>query len=154
LACTSNVLWQNFYYDYKPSAADDTLEIGKMIKEDAIQDQTTIIYKLRKIFGLTGWIYNKSDDKALDYIKMIINMALSLVWLISLILLIYAFYLMFFSEQEEWLTRAKKIMIWVAIALTVMGISYFIVEFIFYLYKVSIGETTWETAYQIIKLLT
>lgn len=134
---------QNFYYDYNPwDITQDKTDIAKMITKDAVKWQQTIIYKLREAFKLTGWIYEKSDKKALDYIKMIINMALWLVAFISLGLIVFAFYLMFFSEQEDGLTRAKKILKWVLIALIVMGVSYFIVSFIFYLYNI----TTWTWA--------
>jgi hypothetical protein len=40
---------------------------------------------------------------------MIINIALGLVAFISLGLLIFAFYLMFFKEEEEGRTQAQKI---------------------------------------------
>jgi len=127
---------QNFYYDYEPTqAGEDTIDMWKIIKNKGVRDQTSIIYKLREKLKLTWWVYSQSDNKALDYIKMIINIALWLVTLISLLLLIYAFYLMFFSQAEEALTKARKVFIWVMIALWVMWISYFITSFIFFVYK-------------------
>ena len=48
---------------------------------------------------------------AIAYVKMIMNILLGLVSFISLLLLIYAFYLMFFTEQEEGKAKAKKIFI-------------------------------------------
>ncbi len=143
IAHTNIVQAQNFYYDYNPwDRTQDNLNIAEIMNKDAVQWQDTVIYKLREAFKLTGWIYEKSDKKAIDYIKMIINIALGLVAFISLWLVLVAFYLMFFTEQEDGLTKAKKILKWVFIALIVMGVSYFIVSFIFYLYHITTGAWT------------
>lgn len=141
---------QNFYYDYEPTqAGEDTIDMWKLIKEKWVRDQTSIVYKLREKLKLTGGVYSQSDDKALDYIKMIINIALWLVSFISLLLIIYALYLMFFSQAEEALTRAKKIFVWVMIALWVMGVSYFITTFIFFIYeKTTSTQEIWQTPTQ------
>lgn len=134
---------QNFYYDYNDGGiAEDNTNLGAVIKDDSVTPQNGIVYKLRQAFKLTGGIYERSDQKAIDYIKMIINIALWLVGFISLILLIYAFYLMFFTAEEEGLAKAKKILKGILIALVVMGISYFIVSFIFFIYNITTG-TGW-----------
>ena len=137
---------QNFYYDYQPLANwDDNTDIWKIFKEDSITTQDGANYKLREAFKLTSGIYAKSDKKAIDYIKMIINMALGLVAFISLALLIFAFYLMFFKEHEEGRTQAKKIIKGVLIAIVAMWVSFFIVSFIFYLYQITTGATSEDT---------
>jgi hypothetical protein len=61
--------------------------------------------------------------------------------------LIFAFYLMFFKEEEEGRTQAQKIIKWVLIAIAVMWISYFIVSFIFYIYQITTW-TWWDTITQ------
>jgi len=132
---------QDFYYNYQEwDPGRDNLEIGEIIHEEAVKPQNTVLYKIREMFRLTGKFYDKSNKTvAIDYIKSIINIALGLVGFISLILVLYAFYLMFFTEQEQWMTRAKKILRWVMIALVIMGLSYFIVSFIFYVYNLTSG---------------
>ncbi|NOZ44499.1 MAG: hypothetical protein GXP45_05180 [bacterium] len=52
---------------------------------------------------------------------------------------------MFFGEEEEGLNKAKKIIKGVLVALVVMGISYFIVSFIFYLYNITTGTGNTNT---------
>jgi NADH:ubiquinone oxidoreductase subunit 6 (subunit J) len=48
-------------------------------------------------------------------------------------MLIYAFYMMFFSKEESGMTKAKQVLKWVAIALVVMWLSRFIVSMIFWI---------------------
>jgi len=48
---------------------------------------------------------------ALVYIQTIVNILLGLVSLLSLIMVIIAFYLIFFSKQEEAVGKAKKLLI-------------------------------------------
>jgi len=145
-------LAQNFYYDYQPLwNEEDNTNIGKIFKDDSITPQNATNYRLREAFKITGWIYAKGDKKAIDYIKMIVNLWLSLVAFISLILIIFAFYLMFFKEQEEWRTQAKKIIKWVLIAIVAMWVSFFIVSFIFYLYQITTGTNPDNNTYNIIQ---
>jgi hypothetical protein len=49
-------------------------------------------------------------------------------------MVIFAFYLIFFSKGEEAVGKAKKILIGVAIALAMMGLSRFIASFFFDIY--------------------
>ena len=51
---------------------------------------------------------------------MIVNMVLGLVSFVALALTIYAFYLMFFVQQEEGEKKAKKILTGVGIAVAIM----------------------------------
>ncbi len=142
LLCVFSIQWagaQDFYYDYNPwNPSTENTNIGEIIKDDAVTPQSSILYRLRQAFKLTGWIYEE-DKTALAYIKMVVNIMLGLVGFIALILVIYAFYLMFFSEQEEGLTKAKKILKGVWIAITIMFLSYFIVSFIYFVYGTAAG---------------
>ncbi len=130
---------ENFYYDYNLSnvsnPADET-EIGWLIKQDVIQQNDSVLNKLLGVFKLSNqWRYGTGTSKAIYYAKMIVNLLLSFVSLISLIMLIYGFYMMFFSREESWVTKAKQIIKWVAIALFIMWLSWFIVSFIFWIQK-------------------
>jgi hypothetical protein len=78
--------------------------------------------------------YASSTSPATDYIKWIMNIALGLVSFVSLILVIYAFYLIFFDKGEEGVKKAKKILTGVAIALVIIGLSRLIVSFFFSIY--------------------
>lgn len=55
-----------------------------------------------QLFGVYSFTNNGSDSaSAVNYIQYIINMLLGVAAFIALIILIYGFYLMFFSKQEE-----------------------------------------------------
>jgi hypothetical protein len=54
-------------------------------------------------------------------------------------MVIFAFYLIFFSKWEEAVGKAKKILIGVAIALAIMWLSWFIASFFFDIYGTVTG---------------
>jgi hypothetical protein len=138
------VLWvnaqQDFPYDVgvTNTSTTDNLDIWKIIKTDAVQPSNSILNKIYWFLGLQWPTYMQWDKKAEYYIKMVLNMALGLVSFISLVLIIYSFYLIFFVKEEEWIWKAKKMLTWVFIALAVMWFSWLIVSFIFNIYKTKI----------------
>lgn len=130
---------EGFYYgnEYEWASLNDEqkTDLAQVIKNDSINtEDTTLLYKIRQYFRLTGTEVYDQDKPAIAYINMIINMALGLTSFISLILILFAFYLMFFEKGEEGFAKAKKILIWVAIALTIMALSWLIVSFFFQIY--------------------
>jgi hypothetical protein len=50
-------------------------------------------------------------------------------------MVIFAFYLIFFSKGEDGVAKAKKILIGVGIALAIMGLAWFIASFFFDIYQ-------------------
>ncbi len=125
----------DFYYTI-PWSTESTTNLAETIKIDAIQwtvENQSIMSRLLELFQFStaSWYPNTGNAPAIAYIKWIVNMGLGLVSLISLILVIYGFYLMFFSKEEEGFSKAKKILKGVAIALAIMGLSWFIVSFFF-----------------------
>jgi NADH:ubiquinone oxidoreductase subunit 6 (subunit J) len=48
-------------------------------------------------------------------------------------MVIYAFYMIFFLKDETGITKAKQILKWVIIAITIMGLSWFIVSMIYWI---------------------
>lgn len=89
-----------------------------------------MLEKLLDIFDINY----AGDDKALSYIQIAANYVLSFVAFIALIVMIYGFYMMFFRDQDKGVAEAKKTVIGAAIALGVIGISWFFVNFAFYLF--------------------
>ncbi len=57
------------------------------------------------------------DHKFIDYAKAILNLALSLIAFIALIISIYTFYLMIFSDNDKSIENAKKNLTGIFIAL-------------------------------------
>lgn len=138
------IIWVNAQEDF-PYDVDmtnttnsDNLDIWNIIKTDAIQPSNGVLNKLYWLFGLQWPTYTQWDNKAEYYIKMVLNMVLGLVSFVSLILIIYSFYLIFFIKQEEWVAKARKMLIWVFIALVIMWLSWLIVSLIFDIYKTKI----------------
>lgn len=117
----------------------ETTDITQIIKEEWVWTQggtTTIIKRLTDFFRLSGTTYDKpgSTSKATDYVKWILNILLGLVSFLSLVMIIFAFYLIFFSKGEEGVGKAKKILVGVGIALAIMWLSWFIASFFFQIY--------------------
>lgn len=114
--------------DYNPNAEPTTTDgvVTTNVASDLIQPDTqesvSLLTRLSNIFRLRGTSFDNpnSTSKATDYIKRILNILLGLVSLLSLVMTIYAFYLIFFSKGEDGVTKAKKILIGVAIALAIM----------------------------------
>jgi len=104
------------------------------IKEDEKKAwDDTIIRRLLWVFGLKS---DKNDDlKFIDYARAILNMTLGLLALIAFIMTIYTFYMIFFSENEAWIKKAKWNLIWIFIALAVVWLAWLIVSFIFWWYQ-------------------
>ena len=106
----------------------------------------TIIRKLLWIFGLNTDKWN--DLKFIDYAKAVVNIALALTALIALIMTIYTFYMVIFSENEAWIKKAKWNLIGIFIALGIIWFAWLIVSLIFRWYqsnwKRHQDEITWN----------
>ena len=103
------------------------------IKEDEKAWDDTIIRRLLWVFGLKN--DKRNDLKFIDYAKAIINMALWLISFIALVMSIYTFYLMIFSEDDKGIEKAKKNLIWIFIALCIIWLARLIVSIIFWRYQ-------------------
>ena len=93
----------------------------------------TVISRLLDVFNID--IDKDSDHKFLNYVKAILNVALGLLSMVALIMTIYTFYLMFFTENEAWAKKAKWNLVGIFIALAIIGLSWLIVSFIFWWYQ-------------------
>jgi NADH:ubiquinone oxidoreductase subunit 6 (subunit J) len=67
-------------------------------------------------------------------------MALALVAFIALVMTIYTFYMVIFSENDEWIKKAKWNLVGIFIALAVIWLAWLIVSVIFWWY-----EDNWES---------
>ena len=133
-----------FYYQNDSSQwvtkESNKTDLAKIIKKDSIDGNTTLLYKIRGFFQLNGTDTYSGKTPATNYITMIINIALWLVSLVSLILVIFAFYLIFFDKWEEGVKKAKWVLKWVAIAITLIALSRIIVSFFFDFYKTQVVQ--------------
>lgn len=132
------VRWQaTFPYDvWQPGAnIEVTTELWSQAADFAT-DSEGIFVRLMKLFGVYSFTNDgENPQSAVAYIQYIINMLLGLAAFIALIILLYGFYLMFFSKQQEWFEKAKKIVIGVLVALVIMWLSWIVIRFLFFLYS-------------------
>ena len=149
LVWISFCLWVKFYnpeqetdskfpFQKEPSASqncDDTTDLWTCTD---IKDDNSILNRLLEIFKLDK-VSEGSDHKFLNYVKAILNVALGLLSMVALIMTIYTFYLMFFTENEAWAKKAKWNLVGIFIALAIIGLAWLIVSFIFRWY-----QTKWK----------
>lgn len=116
---------------------DETTNLANTVKQDTVNPTTSILKRLTDFFRLSWTSYDKpgSTSKATDYVKWILNILLGLVSFLSLVMIIFAFYLIFFSKGEDGVGKARKILIGVGIALAIMWLSRFIASFFFDIYR-------------------
>ena len=95
--------------------------------------EDSIIIRLLDVFWLDSSTTN--EHKFIDYARAILNMALWLISIIALIMTIYTFYMMFFTDNEAWTKKAKWNLIGIFIALGIIWLAWIIVSFIFRWYQ-------------------
>ena len=137
----------DFYYNYNSGNQHNqwNTDFWNIIKNDVITDENNAFSWFLSLFRLSSQSrYGSSEhtSKAIYYIKWIVNMMLWLTAFISLILVIFAFYLIFFSKGDAGESKAKQILKWVALALVVMWLSWFIVSLFFWIERGTTAENT------------
>lgn len=118
----------------QPVGTNETTNLADIVKTDTVNSTTSVLKRLTDFFRLSGTSYDTWTSKATNYVKWILNILLGLVSFLSLVMIIFAFYLIFFSKGEDGVAKAKKILIGVGIALAIMWLSWFIASFFFDIY--------------------
>ena len=103
------------------------------VKEDKDGWNNTIIRRLLWVYGLDT--EKERDLKFIDYARAILNMALGLIAFIALVMTIYTFYMILFSENEAWIKKAKWNLVGIFIALGIIWLAWIITSFIFRRYQ-------------------
>lgn len=115
---------------------ENNIDPGKILADEIKKDDGV----LKQILGILGIDTSASDLWAFSWIRNLINYALVIVGLVAMAVLIYGFYKIFFTDWEEALKDAKKLIIWAAVALAIIGLARFITRFFF-----SVFETATES---------
>jgi len=114
--------------DGTPGNSADAIDLGKVIKDVAIDPADSASEQIQKELGVAY----QSDQRATYYIKELINRFLAIAGLVSLIVLIYGFYKMFIAKDNaEAFKEAMNIVKGAAIALVIIGVSRYLVSFFF-----------------------
>ena len=129
-------LEENFPYESTKTSdlkCDSSTDLWNCTSVNEKED--TLIVRLLEVFWLDNDTSKDKDLKFIDYAKAILNMALGLISFITLIMTIYTFYMMIFSENEAWIKKAKWNLIGIFIALCVIWLAWSIVSVIFWRYQ-------------------
>lgn len=104
--------------------------------ETVIQEDESLWDRLVSLlwFGEDNQTIRWNDNTATNYVTYVINIALGTAAFIALVMLLYGFGMMFFSEEEEGVNRAKNIIKGTVIALAIMGLARFIVSMIIFFF--------------------
>ena len=119
--------WLLWGWDTDPVDGEAATDLGQILREEAWWP-SSMIARLLDEFGID---FSSAGDGAFSFIRNLINYALSIVGLIATVILIFAFYKMFFWDGEEALTDARKLFINTAIALFIIGMARVITAFLF-----------------------
>ncbi len=125
-----------FPFSWSPTTSSDNTDIGNevSIRENSIMNQLLEVFWLDS--DALWW-----DHKFLNYAKAILNMALWLLSMIALVMTIYTFYMMFFSDNDAGIKKAKWNLVGIFIALAIIWLARIIVSFIFRWY-----QSNWQNA--------
>ena len=127
----------------------------KDILKSWINEDENWFKRLLRLFMPNSDMYDWDEQPSfIFYLKTIVNLLLSFVSFIALILVIYAFYMMFFKKDEAGWTTAKQILKWVIIALFVIWLSRIIVSFLYRFEKEQTNDIWYHHNTQIINSLT
>ena len=111
---------------------EDSVNFGKIIKNQDVERQDWITNKLQDAFNIKFDDGDDPDQRATNFITQAVNRVLWITGLISLIVVVYGFYQMLVSgDDEEAFGRAKKITLYALLALAIIWFAWFIVSQLF-----------------------
>jgi hypothetical protein len=117
------------YSDPSITANSNDADIWKSFQENAMWDESTS-ERLQQTFNVAR--DSEWDQRATDYIRVIINRFLAVVGLVALVVIIIGFYKMLVSWDSEaawWDARKLVLNAWIALA--VIGVAWFVVSWFF-----------------------
>ena len=148
-------LSQQFPYEWIEIAPWTVDTSFSNILSEWIDDSENWIKRLLQLFMPNSAMYdNWAWPSLLFYLKTVVNLLLSFVSLIALILVIYAFYMIFFKKDEAGITTAKQVIKWVVIALFVIWLSRIVVSFLFRFEKENTQNVWYHDNTEIVTSLT
>ena len=93
----------------------------------------SLLEKIADILGIKPLVDNNKQYAAIEYIKSIINFFLAILGFVALVVLIiwFAKMLLSFGKSQEAIDSAKKYILAAIIAILLIGLSWFIISWIF-----------------------
>lgn len=116
-----------------------TTNSKKLMKKYMLDDNKSIFDDLLSIVWIKS--YTLKNWSAAYYLQKVFNYFLSILAFIALVVLIYWFYKLLFSGQwfDESYKTAKKYILNALLALFIIGLSWYIISWIFYI--VAVGKS-------------
>lgn len=152
-------VWKNFAvepfpYTWIDILANQDTDFASGLKEN-IADSNNWFNKLFHLFMPNDSMYwSDTNPSFLFYLKTIVNLLLSFVSLIALILMIYAFYMIFFKKDEAGITTATQMIKWIVVALVIIWLSWIVVSFLFRFEKENTQNVWYNNNAEIVTNLT
>ena len=145
---------ETFPYSWIDIWVNQNTDFASDLKED-IADSSNWFNKLFHLFMPNSDMYwSDTSPSFLFYLKTIVNLLLSFVSLIALILMIYAFYMIFFKKDEAGTTTARQMIKWIVIALVVIWLSWIVVSFLFRFEKENTQDIWYNNNTEVVSSLT
>lgn len=138
VSCMVQAFDTGFYFtdrDYTALPANEwSTYIWWIIKSGTVTNDSLTVRLIQRFYDSN--FDPQNTQPAIYYIKFLIDVALSFVAFIALCFLIYYLYIIFFSDRDEWITNARWYALNAFIAILLIGLSWMIVSFAFYIYEV------------------
>lgn len=124
-------------FPYETNSTTATTDLIDPINQVAVGAQDSNDSFIEQILEIFGFNVGTSSwwaqvESIFTYIQAIVNFALWLLAFISVCIIIYNFFMIFFDKEKEGVENAKKAVKRVAYVLLIIGFSRIIVSFLFW----------------------
>ncbi len=126
-------LWGEGDLGYDTDTTSNNTDTEELFKSAVSKDNDGIINSFLDIFRTNYYSWSSlENDGLVGYITVLLNIAMALASLIALIVLIKWFYVLYGAgDSSEAMEKWKENIVWATIALMVMGLSWYILSWIF-----------------------
>lgn len=111
----------------------EAVDLGKELQDLTVGDDGVV----RQLLTAMWFKELEGENVAVKFISNIINFFLVTIGLVALAIMIFWFYKMFFGSDQAWFDSAKKLILNTVIAILVIGLAWFITNFLFDLFFVA-----------------
>ena len=120
----------DFPYDLGEPVSNASTDIGEVLKGEVVENENSLLLFFADLFGL-GDSIGDEDDVAVNFVLRVVNIILGLVSFVALAWLLFTFLKLFFGKSEGALSGVGKTITGIAIAIALIGISWFVVSYLF-----------------------
>jgi len=132
---TFNFTSWDFYYSWGGWGNSNTvnLDYWPTLKDSIKYSRSGWLQTILGLFMPKTELYLENGNPSiLFYLKTIVNTLLWFVSLIAMIIMIFAFYMIFFKKDDAGVTTARQMIKWIVIALAVIWFSRIVVSFLYW----------------------